>query len=179
MTDRYEEVMREVQEDYRNIIEQRFLKKFGATTTVEKCQSPIEKILYIALFHRLTENRELFEIKPQKKIKRDNTYILVDFEIIVNAWYINETTGEEGYKNYSLLVECDGHDYHEKTKEQAAKDKSRDRFLASKGYHVLRFTGSEIYNKPHKCANEIVKFISEKTSEFVVIDPSKHSWSEV
>src|SRR5690606_35457447 len=28
-----------------------------------------------------------------------------------------------------VIVECDGHEFHERTKEQAARDKARDRFL--------------------------------------------------
>lgn len=44
-----------------------------------------------------------------------------------------------------LAVECDGHEFHERTKQQAQRDKSRDRFLQSRGIPVFRFTGSEIF----------------------------------
>ncbi len=54
-----------------------------------------------------------------------------------------------------LVVECDGHDFHEKTKEQARRDKARDRFFVSNGYAVLRFTGSEIYHNSRGCAKEV------------------------
>lgn len=53
------------------------------------------------------------------------------------------------------VVECDGHAYHEKTKQQAAHDKRRDRFLQRAGWKVLRFTGSEICGDPQKCAQEV------------------------
>lgn len=43
-----------------------------------------------------------------------------------------------------VAVECDGHDFHERNKEQVAIDKSRDRELASMGIQVMHFTGSEI-----------------------------------
>lgn len=56
-----------------------------------------------------------------------------------------------------IVVECDGHEFHERTKEQAAHDKSRDRFLQTEGLKVLRFTGSEIWNKTYDCANEIIR----------------------
>lgn len=58
-----------------------------------------------------------------------------------------------------VVVECDGHDFHEKTKEQAQRDKKRDRYLAGYGYHVLRFTGSEIYRDPLECAGEVMRFL--------------------
>lgn len=53
-----------------------------------------------------------------------------------------------------IIVECDGHDFHERTKEQAASDKSRDRELQSHGFHVLRFTGSEIWRDAYACADQ-------------------------
>jgi very-short-patch-repair endonuclease len=54
-----------------------------------------------------------------------------------------------------IVVECDGHDFHEKTKEQAAKDKKRDRYLVGRGFKVLRFTGHEIWKDPWLCALEV------------------------
>lgn len=54
----------------------------------------------------------------------------------------------------TIIVECDGHDYHERTKAQAQRDKARDRFLMGKGYRVVRFTGSELFNNPFDCAYE-------------------------
>jgi very-short-patch-repair endonuclease len=56
-----------------------------------------------------------------------------------------------------MVVECDGHDYHERTKEQARRDKRRDRYFQSRGFKVLRFTGSEIWADPDKCADEIIE----------------------
>lgn len=57
--------------------------------------------------------------------------------------------------NEKYIIECDGHEFHEKTKEQAKHDKQRDRFLVSKGYKVLRFSGSEIYNDYRKIKEEL------------------------
>ena len=69
-------------------------------------------------------------INFQKKIGK----YIVDFQ--VNATW----------SDTSVIIECDGHDFHEKTKEQVTKDKIRERFLVENGYKVLRFSGSEIYN---------------------------------
>jgi len=55
----------------------------------------------------------------------------------------------------SLAVELDGHDFHERTKEQARRDKARDRALTGAGWHVLRFTGSEVYRDPGACLTSI------------------------
>lgn len=62
---------------------------------------------------------------------------------------------EDAATGVRAVLECDGHDFHERTKEQAQKDRSRDRELQSKGYLVLRYTGSEIYRDPWKCASDV------------------------
>jgi very-short-patch-repair endonuclease len=54
-----------------------------------------------------------------------------------------------------VAVELDGHDFHERTKEQASKDKSRDRILVAHGWQVLRFTGSEVYADAERCVTEV------------------------
>lgn len=55
----------------------------------------------------------------------------------------------------SVVVEVDGHDWHERTKEQASRDKRRDRALTGAGLTVVRFTGSDVYHDPLKCATEV------------------------
>lgn len=56
-----------------------------------------------------------------------------------------------------LVVECDGHAFHEKTPLQAKRDKSRDRYLLADGRPVMRFTGSEIFQTPLQCATQVVQ----------------------
>lgn len=59
------------------------------------------------------------------------------------------------------IVECDGHDYHERTAEQAERDRSRDREFQQSGYRVFRFTGREIVRDPVKCAMEVLSWADE------------------
>ena len=55
-----------------------------------------------------------------------------------------------------LVVECDGHEFHERTKAQARRDKKRDREIGPK---VYRFTGSEIHASPEVCAYEMLDLV--------------------
>ena len=55
-----------------------------------------------------------------------------------------------------IAIECDGHDFHERTKEQARNDRSRDRALTLAGWTVLRFTGSEIHVDAIRCASDVI-----------------------
>lgn len=66
-----------------------------------------------------------------------------------------------------VAVECDGHEFHEKTKQQAARDKARDRKLAAHGIRVLRFTGSEIYRDANACADEVFRLLNDEWSSGV------------
>jgi len=62
-----------------------------------------------------------------------------------------------------LIVECDGHDFHEKTKQQAQSDKKRDRILQNVA-PVYRYTGSEIFKEAHECTYQIVEFLTKRDS---------------
>jgi very-short-patch-repair endonuclease len=61
-----------------------------------------------------------------------------------------------------VVVECDGHDFHEKTKWQAERDKGRDRDMTAAGLIVVRFTGSEIWRDPVKCADEALRILAPR-----------------
>lgn len=56
----------------------------------------------------------------------------------------------------AIVIECDGHDYHERTKEQAQRDRSRDRYFTKQAVPVLRFTGSELWRSAERCLEEAI-----------------------
>lgn len=58
------------------------------------------------------------------------------------------------------VVECDGHAFHERTAEQAERDKTRDRYMTRRGIKVLRYTGREITRSPEFVWREIVDIIT-------------------
>lgn len=59
----------------------------------------------------------------------------------------------------TIAVECDGHDFHERTKEQASNDKKRDRDLQMAGVMVFRYSGSDIFRRGRSCAAEVANFV--------------------
>ncbi len=61
-----------------------------------------------------------------------------------------------------LVVECDGHAFHERTKAQARRDKKRDRKLLAAGYPTVRFTGSEIHADADACATEVIALVRSR-----------------
>jgi hypothetical protein len=128
---------------------------------VEQCESPIEKMFCVALNAELAHLEDMYGflnlvtvLNPQYELTLGNRAVRVDFRLAVLR---NPATEEE--REFNIVIECDGHDFHERTKQQAARDKSRDRQLITLGYHVLRFTGSEIWADPRRCAKEVSRLV--------------------
>jgi Uncharacterized protein conserved in bacteria len=104
-------------------------------------ESPIERVFF-RCYHYLALGFPVSQRLPIRRQVQIDSY-RVDFVI------------EDASGNRLLAVECDGHDFHERTKEQAARDRSRDRnLLLNHGLPVMRFTGSELYADPFNCAAE-------------------------
>lgn len=91
-----------------------------------------------------TVHLELFDcvIAPQVKVGR----FVVDFALAFPRHDMPPAI---------VAVECDGHDFHDRTKQQVARDKARDRFMAERQIPVLRFTGSEIWKDAYACAEQV------------------------
>lgn len=73
------------------------------------------------------------------------------------------------YRFKWVFIECDGHDFHERTKEQAARDRQKDRAIQSSGIPVLRFTGSEIHRNLEDCAEQVFQFIEDRYDDWIDI----------
>ena len=122
------------------------------------CTSPIEQALVIPI-SKMVADLERFKHIPfatyqcQYPVSSNKKTYRVDFMITISL-DLQSTLG--------FVIECDGHDFHEKTKDQAKKDKQRERALTLAGYTVIRFTGSEIHNDPYKCVDEIRDIILAK-----------------
>ncbi|MBW4362445.1 endonuclease domain-containing protein [Flavobacterium taihuense] len=58
-----------------------------------------------------------------------------------------------------LCIYTDGHTYHERTEEQAQRDRNIDRKLQELGFQVLRYTGKEVKENCEKIITDINKWI--------------------
>jgi very-short-patch-repair endonuclease len=129
--------------------------------------TPIERTLFAALaleiefgFHEI-EGWELVSDQPFDKrhvFDRHAARLKIWPQAVFNGWTVDFIAGIQGHKERPsyLVIECDGHDFHEKTKEQARRDRSRDRDAQAAGFKIFRFTGSEIWKDPCQCADMIV-----------------------
>lgn len=53
-----------------------------------------------------------------------------------------------------VVIEVDGHDFHERTREQASRDRRRIRKIQSLGIPILPFTGTDIVRGSTEAAKE-------------------------
>ncbi|SDX05082.1 endonuclease domain-containing protein [Paenibacillus sp. PDC88] len=119
--------------------------------------TPIEQIMFLNILDLLSQiGHQNYMIRLQEKIDR----YTVDFLLIYRP-VANQSIEKK------IIIECDGHDYHERTKEQAAHDKKRDRFFTMNNYTVLRYTGSEIVNNGNQVFDDV--------SEIIFYDPSLYN----
>lgn len=68
---------------------------------------------------------------------------------------------EIGDEKRNLIVELDGHEFHDKNKNQRAYEKSRDRYLVRQGYKIFHYTGSELVADPKKVASEVMREVTK------------------
>ena len=134
-----------------------------------RCESPIERILVAEYLNPRTgqnwgERCELL-VPPSGLIEHCAAPPMEGFylwpQIKIGPYRVDFVFGArqaDGEMTWAI-IECDGHDFHEKTRGQAQRDKARDRYLIGRGYRVLRFTGSEVYRQPHLVWDEIVKIL--------------------
>lgn len=146
------------------------------STHFKKCESPMEARFLAAL---ISYEGDFLEINPERKftelrtdvsgsavwsqvqVKKYRLDFVVESRITVPDFSVTKkyTNGIEipGSKVVRSIVgvEIDGHEFHERTKQQVAKDKAKERACMIEGFQVLRFSGSEVYNEPLKVIEEL------------------------
>ncbi|MGJ3196924.1 endonuclease domain-containing protein [Peribacillus frigoritolerans] len=104
---------------------------------LNKCESPIEKRVLKALWMRDYKATAQYPMSPYR----------LDLAL----------------PEYRIAIECDGKAYHSSPK-QKAHDRRRDKYLKSKGWVTLRFSGSTINRNMSKVITRIESEIQKKHS---------------
>jgi len=131
--------------------------------TTREMESPIEIMFYeeFKLHSELFKNKYslcTFDLGSQYPVETEDKTYFVDFVLdVMRVDYNAKTSINDICTSYA--IECDGHDFHEKTKEQVTHDKQRERILLNHFSKVIRFSGSEIYNNANKCVQEVLEII--------------------
>ena len=138
----------------------------SAMSGIEDRTSPIEQLFesaILALTQIIGEKCDFFrggkgwtfsgvQICPQHKIgKYKADYLLCKMKTDV----VNNTKG-----HIDIVVELDGHAFHDKDERQRRYEKKRDREMQKLGYKVFRYTGAEIVKDPFAAAIECVSYMT-------------------
>lgn len=136
-------------------------------TTLIDCESPIEQLLALEMKVLNIEQMSLYNpfiedviITNQENIEAQGEKYRADFSVAVI--YKKDKNSRKDIYYHFFVIECDGYEFHQKTKEQVEKDNIRTRNLQKKGYDVIHFSGSEIWKNPRKCAKEVITLILSK-----------------
>ncbi len=129
-------------------------------------ESPVEVIFLVwwkmeAAMRALSHDPTGLDLFPQCETKAENnkSYRL-DFVVRpedVDEWL---ESVNRGIRFPDIAVEIDGHEWHERTKEQVAYRNQRDRALQSVGWKVFHFSGSEVVRRPLECVTEVMDLAS-------------------
>lgn len=90
-------------------------------------------------------------IEPQRDLATAGARYRADFLVYI----VPHVAVQPSVRFCTTVVEVDGHDFHERTQLQAARDRQRDRALLLEGLRTVRFTGSEVFNRPADCVGEL------------------------
>lgn len=160
MPDRVKEMFADAIEHFTNKDKGDFWSIYFLVQVIDfptECESPIEQILWYALRLMALELNNLdIMFDSQVEVKANGHHYRLDL-------FFEEDT--ECDDPVMVAIECDGHDFHEKTKEQVEKRNVRDMELKKAGVDVLHYSGSQIYNNPYRCAKEIIDYVSKLLSD--------------
>lgn len=144
------------------------------------CESPIEEDLLAAL---LTEDSAFYYEGDPVLIPPGQPFPLPDPDNTPASRFIVAPQFKVGdyridiacaftWTGKRVAVECDGYDFHQKTKEQVENDTARDRALLAAGWPVMRFPGSAIHKDAFDCAAQVARFLAAdqpySSSQFIV-----------
>jgi very-short-patch-repair endonuclease len=122
-------------------------RSIKSDVNVHNITSPIEQIFLMEWRLLEVDSKHRVKIRPQHELTLDGRSYRIDFIVDV----------PDGRQ---IAIELDGHDFHERTKEQATQDRSRERTIVRHGYIIHRFTGSEVYRNSRKCVEEVIELIT-------------------
>lgn len=146
--------------------ERRFSDEMYANCLEMEMQSPIEHMFWVAA--NLLCDSAYVKANPDVGYSLDGNHkyedgVYIQQQYPIGNYKVDFLISQHGIGPDEILtpvvVELDGHAFHDKDKRQRAYEKARDRFLVRRGYRVLHFTGSEVVADPFKVAYEALEMV--------------------
>lgn len=152
------------------------------------CESPIEVALALEIAAKFVdfewalvslEAMEPFEYEVGFKLGPNSVAAIVPQATVSGATASDEwkyrldfllIAGRSVASRRAFAIECDGHEWHEKSKAQVARDKRRDRDLILAGIVPVRFSGHEIHKSVGDCVDYIRSLANYAAGDAIHID---------
>lgn len=115
-----------------------------------RIQSPVEQFFLMEWEYLGMSKRYEIKLVPQAIVRTKSGRFSVDFAI-------TPLGSRRGHA--AVAIEIDGHNFHEKNREQVRADKQRERAIVSSGVTVLRFSGSEVVRNSRRCVEEVKQYL--------------------
>lgn len=112
--------------------------------------SPIEQIFLMEWKFAKADANLGVKLVPQVTMHTERGEHVVDFLI---------TSPNKKIDGMQVVIELDGHQFHERTSVQATRDRARDRAMLKNGVTVLRFAGAEVVRDARRCIREVMEFL--------------------
>lgn len=161
--------------------EERFGQEMQSNCLEMGMESPIEQLFWIACVALCKSQFE--EVNPEPVETKGVIVAGRGFHITPQAgigkyrvdFHMTQVGVCPGEHFGPLVVELDGHDFHDKDKRQRSYEKARDRALVRAGNRVLHFTGSDVVKDPFACAYEALEmlglYVGSGVTEYNPRDP--------
>lgn len=128
--------------------------------------SPIEQLFFIAASSLAASvgqsvNPDTKYNKNGREINGDGLFITPQYQIAkyrADFLLSQSGNGPEGFYT-PVIVELDGHQFHDRDKRQRSYEKARDRHFVKEGYRVVHYTGSDVVADPFKVAWEVLEML--------------------
>lgn len=131
-----------------------FELEIKSITDLRVVTSPIEQIFLMEWKFSHLEERHDVVSEPQGKVRTQQGEYVVDF--LVRHRSIGKSTTD-------FVIELDGYEFHERTPQQATRDRRRERAIIRSGMTVLRFSGHEIVKDARGCSREVEEYLAKGT----------------
>lgn len=129
-------------------------------------QSPIEDLFYIAI--KAMCGAQFTAFNPEQRYRSDGSLYEPRGIYVMPQHKVGQYRADFVVKQFGIgpddvltpiIVELDGHAFHDRDKVQRSYEKKRDRDLLRAGYRVVHFTGSDVVADPFRVAHEVLEML--------------------
>lgn len=151
---------------YGRIHAEKFAGRMHTQMIERGIESPIEDMFFIAVNLQCAARYK--DVNPDPDEYVGNTPIFPDGvfltpQVQVDKYRVDFLLQRTTGKDPGVVIELDGHAFHDKDKKQRSYEKARDRALVKAGYRVLHYTGSDVAADPYRVAFEALEVLGALT----------------